>query len=237
VSPAEIFSPNISTASNLAVNPSIRDDRIVYTVELTQPTISVFKTGASQQPVISLDTEQPVAISTEARTITINNEHIIDYGAVSSKVGQIVAPVEARIGTSSGPTPYALTIEPEATRVSFTDAGQEREQLTITSNIMLRNRNVYLEEGGREYPIGVSPADIFSGNSGGQSSQAYSSGRITNVSLGIEDRVPVYRVNATERFMLLWVMQMEIESGYAIDASSGEVLSQEKPWFVFLGGQ
>jgi len=227
VSPAQIFSANISTASNIVVNPSIQDGKILYSLGLAQSTSSAYSSGVSPQPVISLNVNQPIEIMPESRTINIGSDQVIDYSAVSSQSGEIISPVETRIGSSA----YTITVAPESAFVNLAASGGKSSSVPVYSDVKIENRTVYLVEDSKDYQLKVSPEEIYSGTPA-----TYSSGEVKSVSLSMENQRPVYSVNASEDFSLLWIIPMKIDAHYSIDGSNGEIISQEKPWFAFLGG-
>jgi hypothetical protein len=238
VTPAEIFSTNISTASNVVVNPSVENNRLVYHLEVPQAT-AIYKANVAPQPIISLDFDQPVEIRAATQTIVVNNEQAIDYSGVSSQASEAIPPVETRIGSASSASAYTVSVAPESAFVNlnFATSGGKSTSVPVHSDVKIENRTFYLVENDKDYLLKVSPQEIYSGSSGGASPTVYSSGEVKSVSLGMESQRPVYSVNTSEDFNLLWIIPMKIDSQYSIDGSSGAVIREEKPWFAFLGSQ
>ncbi|MGC9005884.1 MAG: PepSY domain-containing protein, partial [Candidatus Micrarchaeia archaeon] len=59
--------------------------------------------------------------------------------------------------------------------------------------------------------------------------------QIKNIELIDDGTAPAYRIHAvSNRRRMFFLIPVEMEINYKIDATNGKVLSEEKPWWSFL---
>jgi len=105
---------------------------------------------------------------------------------------------------------------------------QEQDQKTIlsvdgssattTEQVKVQNQEMYLEKEGHQYQIQVLPQDITSLESEGS--------KIQNVEIAMHEEKPAYQFTVKEQRNFLWVLPVESETDYVVDAQNGKMLTK-----------
>lgn len=113
-----------------------------------------------------------------------------------------------------------LTLEPEDEAVNITDEG-----VTVETNETIEIVNDTLSVAGKK--VLIMPSAV---------PQKIKTKTIRSAVLHVADGDPVYSVNATRKAKVLWIFDAEMDVEVELDAASGQVKNERRPWWSFLAG-
>lgn len=98
---------------------------------------------------------------------------------------------------------------------------------TTQETIRIRERAMYVERSGKEYAVNVLPVDI----AGAASSEGES---VEGMELRLEGEKPVYEFTLRGRRDFLWIIPVDSETTFVVDAQNAQVVSESGPWWGFI---
>jgi len=231
VKPVEIFSPVFSSVENLVVDPTIEDEKVVYSLAAKDINKPIFKEKEVVQPIFNLVVDEPVEFRLADNKIIINNEQIIDYkGIVREK--EVIPPIEIEINsTITNGKVYNLKVIPKPKSSAFKFIYGEKEVIMpIYSDFKVEGKKLYLLNNNKSYDLRISPPEIYSAvhNLTVKEPKVV----IKKLSLGIDDKKAVYNLKVEEPAKILWIIPWAVESKYLIDPTDGSVKLVDSPWYI-----
>lgn len=234
VKPTEIFTQVLSEATNITVNTTLQNNKVVYSLEAPQSASTIIKNPGegTAEPLFSIDIDFPVEFKLKNNEMIINNEQSVNYEKIKSALSGgsslpfLTIPVQS---TAVSPV-YNLEVKPDAGGATMKFVTPEKKEITSTihSDFKIENKQLYVVENNQQQVLKVLPPEISSAieNTGG---------KITNtIDIAIENNKPVYNLKVNEPFKLFWFKSMRIDADYKI-SGDGKILKAKRPWYTILG--
>jgi hypothetical protein len=234
IKPTEIFTQVLSEATNITVNTTLQNNKVIYFLEAPQGTSTIIKNPeeATAEPIFDISIDAPVEFKLKNNEMLINNEQSVNYGGIKSALSGgasfplVVIPVQS---TAVSPI-YNLEVKPESNGATMKFIASNKKEITSTiqSDFKIENKQLYVVENDQQQVLKVLPPEIYSAieNTGG---------KITStINLSIENNEPVYNLKVNEPFKLFWVKSMRVDVDYKI-GGEGKILKAKRPWYTILG--
>jgi len=114
-----------------------------------------------------------------------------------------------------------MVVVQEQNRVLVSDSTASAE---VKTQIMYREQAMVSTKSNKEIKVAPSVAvKVIPANA-----------QVKNMELIDDGTVPAYRVSALSTGKIFFIFPVDMEIGYKIDATTGKVISEEKPWWSFL---
>jgi uncharacterized membrane protein YkoI len=111
-----------------------------------------------------------------------------------------------------------LEFEPDTDTVNVTEGNVTVE---TSDNISIENDSLFVDE----QKVTVMPSEVPS---------RIMAKTVRSAELQVVNGEPVYQVNATKSAKLLWLFDSDMDIETTLDAATGQIQSENRPWWSFL---
>jgi len=202
-------------------------------VQVEEVTSTQESTGSTDSPsmggmILTNADGESVAVGSEKGEIVVVEDtaeaeeaapHIYQ---VSAQQGGVV---QAQVHSYTGEV-TAVQIQAQNQKTLLTVDGSSA---TTTEMVKVQNQEMYLEKEGHQYQIRVLPGDITSLESEGI--------KVQDVEIEMHEEKPAYQFTVKEQRNFLWVLPVESETEYVVDAQNGKMVAKSEPWWAFMAPQ
>ncbi|MFA5050369.1 MAG: hypothetical protein WC501_05150 [Candidatus Micrarchaeia archaeon] len=142
------------------------------------------------------------------------HNHIMNFGNET----QIMLNETFQLNLNLNGKNKSFTLKFTPNGISITDEG-----ITVQTNETLEIDNETLKIGGKF--ISVMPSDL---------PELVRTREISSVILQVTSKNPLYILNATKKAKVFWIFDTDMKTEVTIDANTGQIICENKPWWAFL---
>ena len=133
--------------------------------------------------------------------------------------------VQAQVQSNAGEVVQAQIMEQGQEKILVSNG----VSASTNDELVVQSQNVYLEKNGNRYHVVMLPYELqYAGNG---------DAAVQEIKLEVYEENPAYRFTVREKRNLLWVLPVDSETEYVVDAQSGNVLQENAPWWAFIAPQ
>jgi hypothetical protein len=178
---------------------------------------------------------EAIVVDIKQQTITVQNQ-TINYAQIQQNLAgeKTAQTITATSGITKDISTMGIEFTNDSVSLVTTLPNGDKTITELNTAIKIENQQLYTINENQTTKINMLPTDIYDRvKQTNQNNQIKIN--IENIKLETEKNNPVYKMQATEDFKLLWLIPMKIQTEYKINAENAEIIEEKKPWYTILG--
>ncbi len=234
IPPSKIFTADFSKVSNLQVATEVKDGKVMYRLVLPNGK-ELLKQKDAKTALFDFVFDQAVEWQGKNARAVIAHEQVLSWGDIRSAIAKEpgVIGMPARLIVPETTTEREIKIIPqgEGAMIGFNYRDKD-VQVPVLGDFKIEGKKLFLVNGEKSIEIKVVPFKAWGDLQ--MVTDVNEKVKILDMSLGLEEGMPMYGATIQEPFKLFGFLGMSLKSHVMVDGE-GNVTEIHRPWYASLG--